>query len=139
MIQKDYTSSVLFVITGEHLDPDVVTEHLSLAASQSWRRGETKISRSGREFVYPHGGWKLFTQEQEIPLPLELQLQAWAIRLSPKAEKIKALAASGLSVELSCYLSAATVATIEIDAELLTTLGNLGLNVTFNIFKEEDD
>lgn len=139
MTKKDYSSSVNFVITGKNLDPDVVTENLSLVASQSWRRGEKRIFRSGREHVYPHGGWKLFAQEQEIPLSLELQLHAWAIRLSPKAEEIRALAASGLSVALDCYLSTANAATIQLDAKLLTTLGNLGVNVVFNVFKEEDD
>jgi len=138
MPSKDYTSSVTLVITGENLDPDVVTEKLSLIASQSWRRGETKEFPSGRKHIYPHGGWKLFAHEQEISLPIELQFQAWTARLAPKAEEIKALAAAGLSVVLDCYLATKNAATIQIDAKLLAALGALGVEVNFNIFKEDN-
>ncbi len=139
MTAKNYISSVTLVITGENLDPDVVTENLSLAPSQSWRRGEKRIFQSGRVHVYPHGGWKLFAQEQDNPLTLELQLQAWAILLSPKAEEIKALAGSGVSVVLDCYLSTANAASIRIDAKLLAALGSLGVELCWGIFEEDDD
>jgi hypothetical protein len=132
--QKDYISSVTLLITGEKLDPNVVTEKLSLVASQSWKKGEKRTFPNGREHVYAWGGWKRFAKEQESALLLEAQLEAWFCVLSPKATVIKSLKSLGLSVTLDCYISVSNAVTAQIESELLSKLGNLGTTVALNIF-----
>ena len=72
---KDYSSSITLVITGEDLDPKVVTDTLSLSANQSWKKGEIRTFPNGREHIYLWGGWKRFATEEETALLLEVQLE----------------------------------------------------------------
>ena len=137
--QKGYNSSVTLMITGENLDPNVVTEKLSLTADQSWTMGEKRIFSSGREYIYPWGGWKRFAGEEEATFLLEDQLEAWLNVLSPKAAEIKFLKSSGASVTLDCYISVSNAATTQIEVELLSKLGNLGTSVALNIFDAADN
>jgi len=136
--QKSYSSSVTLLITGENLDPNVVTDKLSLTANQSWKKGEKRIFSSGREYIYPWGGWKRFAQEQEASFLLEEQLEAWLNVLSQKATEIEFIKSLGASVTLDCYISVSNAATTQIKVEILTKLGNLGIAVALNIFGDAE-
>ena len=63
---REYLGKVNLIIIGDDLDPDSVSNKLSLTPSQSWRKGERQelILRDGTKRVFKSrhswGGWKLF-------------------------------------------------------------------------------
>ena len=90
--EPEYECSVTLIILGNNLEPDCISEKLSLKPSQSWRKGELKeIERNdGSKLSFDsrneYGGWKLFTAPEHKDDSLEVQLYCWIQILQDKVD-----------------------------------------------------
>lgn len=137
--RKDYGSSITLIITGDDLDPERVTEILQLSPSQSWKRGEKKVFRSGRKFVYPWGGWKLFQKENTNEEGLEKQFEWWVDALASKSIQIRQLEEMQCFAVLDCYIAVPDAATAQLSPELLSKIARIGVGIELNFFADRSE
>ena len=130
--------SVLLIVTGVDVDPDVVTTQLGIDPFQTWRRGEQRVFRwpdgSVRTFSVTHdeSGWKATASEALRHSPLDEQFDWWIAQLRARAEEVKKLREEGAEIRLNCF--AATSEGLVLPSTLLAELGTWGvdLDVTFS-------
>ena len=132
--ESDYVSSVTLVFIGQDLDPELITDAIGILPSQSWKRGETKIFRSGRKHVYSWGGWKLFQSDATLHVPLHKQFEYWVSLLAEKADRLRKLREMNYPAVLDCYISIDEVATETFTAELLAKIASIGVGIELNCF-----
>jgi hypothetical protein len=131
-MREEHCCSVTLIVTGDDLEPDVVTSALGWPPDQSWRRGErkrfTRPDGTERVFdsVHDWGGWKLFTAD-ERRRSLQDQVAAWLERLRVKAQALQSLRDRAWAVELDCF--AATSECLELPATVMGNLAGLGVGL----------
>ena len=136
---QEYVSSVTLIILGEDLDPDMVSQELSLTPSKSWRKGEqmsfSRPDGSKRLFDSRHnwGGWKLFVDPKYENDLLETQLQFWCETLRDKTNAIARLKSKGMYCALSLFITTDATASIVLPETLQKSLANLGLEIDLSI------
>lgn len=59
-VQRCYA---MFVIAGEKVDPDLLTQTLSLEPSHAWSKGDLHFGNSRRELRRPIGHWSITTED----------------------------------------------------------------------------
>ena len=139
MIDPEYVCSVSLIILGDDLDPDVVSEELSLRPWQSWRRREHKkyIRKDGsvREFDSRHswGGWKLLIDPEHKEDLLESKLQFWCDLLQDRIEAIDRLKVRGYHCVLDLFITTDATASIIIPVELQKAIASLGLEIQLSV------
>jgi hypothetical protein len=125
--------SVTLIVTGEDLDPAVVTAALGMTPDRSWRRGEYKSFVRGdgttRVFdsIHDEGGWKCFMPSSEQTWPIQDQLASWLERLSGFRDVIRAFNDRGWDTELDGFV--ATSEFRHLPPGLMSKLAGLGLTL----------
>lgn len=59
MKECDCSVYVDLYFLGDDLDPDAVTEKLGVIPTDSWRKGEEKVTSTSRKYVTKNGLWRL--------------------------------------------------------------------------------
>ncbi len=134
------TCSATLIVTGEDLEPELVTRLLAWTPDQAWRTGERKSFVRADGSVHPFdsvhqwGGWKRFIAAEFQNQHLDNQLAFWAGALSERSAAIKNLAQQGFDVELNCCVITQTTTVVRIPAELAGGFARLGINVSFTFY-----
>lgn len=130
----EHCCSVLLIVTGEDLDPDVVTAGLGLPPHKAWRRGERKrfTRPDGSELlldsIHEQGGWKHLTPDKDINSSLQDQITAWLECLADKRQALRYLSNRGWDIELNCF--AATSEYVYLHVSVLNELVDLGIHLS---------
>lgn len=131
-----YAASVHLVITSEYLNPAEVTQVLNLQPSRAWKQGDSVKLRSGKEHFYPTGCWKLFQPNEIRQHCLEEQLDYWCALLESRKAALLGLVVKGMEIELNCFVRVEEVATIHLDHDLVSSIAQLGVDLSFAIHCE---
>ncbi len=84
---------VTFVLSGLNLNPDAVTTRTGIRASESARRGETRLLRhSARVRTYPGGFWKLSSKGLVVSKDINEHFDCVLDRLRPHQAAFRELA-----------------------------------------------
>jgi hypothetical protein len=141
-MREEHCCSVILIVVGDDLDPEVVTSSLGWRPDRVWLRGErkrfTRADGTERFFdsVHDRGGWKLFAADDERGLPLQGQFAAWLERLRVKGQALRRLLDRGWEVELDCF--AATSECLDLPATVLGELASLGVGLALAYSAGED-
>ena len=133
----EHCCSVTFIVTGEDLDPETVTRTLSMAADNTWIRGERQswTLPDGKvlhfESVHEEGGWKRFLPEAETDRPLDDQIRYWLSELRERRDAIHELLELGCRIELNCF--AADGEFLWLSNRELRDLAELGVDLSLTI------
>ena len=136
---SEYASSVTLIILGTDLDPDTVSEQLSLTPSKQWHAGEyrsyTRPDGTTRIFnsKYDFGGWKRFVEPGLEDESLESQLEYWCKLLLDRREALKTLKASGCECILDLFLATDASVLLKIPEQLQKSLASLGIDLEIYI------
>jgi hypothetical protein len=133
-------ASVMLLILGEDLEPEVVTRALMLFPDQSWRRGDrypTLAQRGVAGTAQDMGGWKKFISEDWLHRRLEEQLEFWATFLQGRSSGIDHLSALGYELALDCFVAPNFPFLVELSDSLQMQLGALHLNIDMHFFADE--
>jgi uncharacterized protein DUF4279 len=57
--------NIAFMIAGETLDPNFLTQTLRLEPTHAWAKGDRHLGKSGRDLLRPMGHWSLSTEAFE--------------------------------------------------------------------------
>lgn len=129
----------MLVILDYDLDPDQVSEVLSLVPSQAWRKGEKKkyTRWDGTVVVFDSihewGGWKLWLSGELKQIPLDAQLNHWLQILNERSAEIKQLKENGFEITLDCTLTT-RVHCLHLPAVLQARLGELGVDLEVTVY-----
>jgi hypothetical protein len=77
--------------------------------------------------VHEWSGWKGWPTDRQAEASVERQLERWVARLRPKVSALRGLRRRGISMELDCCIIASGSIRIELPADLVTSIGKLGL------------
>jgi hypothetical protein len=129
------------MILGDHLIPEKITEVLKIEPSEVWLKGQQKsyINNEGavNKFgdIYEWSGWKCFIPEEEKAcLELHEQLIWWCNQLEGRESAMHELEKKGCSLQISCFISTNSTASIILSADLQQRLSNIRLELSFSIF-----
>jgi hypothetical protein len=142
-MNKEYSSSVMLMVLGDNLDPDNVSDKLSLVPSQWWRKGQNKFitlkDGTVKKFqdTYEWGGWKRFIEVDHKSDLLEEQLEYWCDILRGKERAISTLKNEGLYCALDIFISSNKTASIIIPVVLQNRIAQLGLELRFSFLANE--
>ena len=142
---KEYCSCKLLV-RGDDLDPAQVTTLLGVDPSEAYRRGDhlpypRNHERAGQpsDLMVQTGAWRLEVDaEKKWSWDAAAQLDYWCVFLTNREAAIRELQARGYEVMIDCYIDEGPVAYVELSAELLQTLGNLGVAVKFGFYDRSE-
>ncbi len=140
----EYLSSVTLFVLGDELDPEKVSQMLSLEPSQAWRKGQQKsvVLPNGSEHVFDshdeYGGWKRSVDSKYKDAFLETQLQYWIEMLQDKTDAITELKSQGMQCILDLFITTGGTATIDLSEEIQTSLASLGLAIEISIMTGPD-
>ena len=137
--EKDYKSSVTLMIVGDAIEPTEISKLLCMTPSQSWRKGDRRVYKSGHVFTYKHGGWKMFAPDEERCLYVEQQILAWVARLQNKETEIDRILKDGALVVLDCYLASDGPIPLELSREIMLQVATLGLHISAHIFQDQSN
>ena len=138
-MEKEYTSSATLIISGEEMNPDIVTNLINLNPSQSWKKGDVKKFDSGRSFLRPFGGWKLYLPEEKLTSSLNDQLNYWCDLLMDRSESILVIKNLPCQVALNCFISTSNQALMALSSNVARQIGYLGIDLEFDFFCRFDD
>jgi hypothetical protein len=138
---KEYCSCKLR-IRGDDLDPHQVTKLLGLEPSEAHRLGDHlpyppnhKDAGKPSDLIARTGTWKLAVdQEKKWSWDAEAQLDYWCVFLTTREAAIRELQGRGYEVILDCFLDEGPVVYLDLSAELMQTLGNLGVVLKFAFY-----
>ena len=132
-LKPDAVHSVSLIAWGCDFDPREVTRLLGVRPSRVWRKGERKSYRDRdgvrRYFTSEHewSGWKKWPTDRQAEASVERQLSRWVARLRPKVGALRSLRRRGISMELDCCIIASRSIRTELPADLVASIGKLGL------------
>jgi hypothetical protein len=127
--------SVTLILTGDEMDPNVVSSELGMQPDQFWWKGAFEsfgAGRRSRKSPAPWSGWKKFASPAVAQLPLDEQLNAWLEILEPSGDVLRRLADRGICIELNCF--SATSDGFRLDRKMVAKLHAWGveLDCTFS-------
>ena len=138
---KEYCACKLYV-RGDDLDPKQVTTLLGVEPSAAYRRGDywhypRNHKRAGEpsELIVRTGTWRLEVDaEKKWSWGAEAQLDYWCVFLVNREAAIRELQACDYEVMIDCFIDEGSVVYVDLSAELMKTLGNLGVAVKFGFY-----
>jgi hypothetical protein len=136
--RTEYAGSVLLIITGRELDPEVVTRVLKMKPDRAWNRGDA-IGSARAPARAKEGGWKRFAARSRRSSYLEPQLAAWVAALRPKASAIRRLTARGYYCRLSWFAASTRTVSVVIPVSMQRSLAALNLTweLSFQLITED--
>lgn len=132
----EFTAS--FQVTGEKLEPSVVSEVLGLVPSHQVRRGEPREARGRVAGHAKLGVWSLESSASE-EAPLEQHLEQLLTALRDRASGLAQLRSMGFVVEI--FLGVFDVnagSEVILDSRRLLELGSLGIDLRLDLYSEPD-
>jgi hypothetical protein len=138
---KEYCACKLLV-RGDELDPEQVTALLGVEPSEAHRLGDHlpyprnhKDAGKPSDLIARTGTWKLdVDKEKKWSWDAEAQLDYWCVFLTSREAAIRKLQARGFEVVLDCFVDEGPVVYVDLSAELMQTLGNLGVALKFAFY-----
>jgi len=130
----NYWTLASFVIRGESVNPDVITEQLDLVPSLSLRKGE-KPRESDRSKPSRFGVWSIKTKSLD-DATLVQQLQELLDLLEPKKSEIEQIAEQA-NVWIQCAVFNADG--VDLPNTILQRIASLKVNLTVNIYPADHD
>ncbi|WP_314972198.1 DUF4279 domain-containing protein [Comamonas testosteroni] len=122
-------------IFSEKLSAAEIAVALGLSATESFSRGDFFGSK-GR--IRRHSGWLLSTQGLVTSRDGRRHL-AWLLdRLRNKAEGLESLRKSGADLDISCYYLSVGQGGPIMSSEQMLELGQLGLDVWWDVYFDSD-
>ena len=135
---REYLSSSTLVITGDNLDPDVVSRHLNLEPDRVWRKGDERVVGS-KVHSYASGGWKRFMDQTLRGEYLEEQLRYWVSLLTGRRVSLQDFRDRGWNCVLSCFIGTDETASIVLPAAFQQELADLGVDIELSVFRGEHE
>ena len=138
-MNEEYTSSVSLMFLADNLEPEVISEELSLIPTKAWKRGEQKftIRRDGSKRLmdsyYEWGGWRKNIDKKSKNLYLEEQLEYWCNILSSKKSNIEILKSKDIFCTLDIFITTESTASIIVSKELQKEISELGIELRISI------
>ena len=138
---KEYCSCKLYV-RGDDLDPKEVTTLLGVEPTEAYRRGDhwpypRNHKRAGKpsDLIVRTGTWRLeVDDEKKWSWDAAAQLDYWCVFLVNREAAIRELQARDYEVMIDCYIDEGPVVYLDLSAELMQTLGNLGVALKFGFY-----
>ncbi|HEX6903867.1 MAG TPA: DUF4279 domain-containing protein [Thermoanaerobaculia bacterium] len=130
------TFSLSFRVMGTDLDPDLVSQILGMEPSQSHKKGDPNIGKSGRRYSdFSEGLWALSLQSKEAN-NLEERLSTIVELLRDREKELKSLRELGYRMDIFVGVFGESTGNLgfSIDSNLLSALGKLGLTLDFDIY-----
>ncbi len=141
-VYSEAYASVRFA--AEDLDPLRVTLRLRLPADHMHRRGEPRLSRSGRtgrvrEYApYSRGMWSMSSRGW-VDSPRLTTHVDWLLKeLGPKSAEVRALVDSGVSADIFCYSRGRTAQPPAIPRDLRQRAAALGLSIEIDHYPDAE-
>lgn len=127
-------------IGGLDLDPDEISALLGLAADKAHRRGDPRISSTGRRCSdFSAGLWRI-TAAAHSSAPLASHLEDLLRRLKGRAEAIQELKSRGFELDIFVGITGPSGKFgIELDHSTMRSIGNLGLDLIFDVYCDDDE
>ena len=129
---------VMLVLQGESLDPDAITQQLSLQPSKSYRKGDSmpgahKMPPEVRARLYKHGSWQLKSR-LEPQSELEEHVRDLLEQVRPCQDAMRVLAQQyGGDIDCAAY-GYEYVPALWLPAEILAEVGALGLSLGISVY-----
>lgn len=127
--------AVGFRVMGHDLEPEEVSRLLGLEPTESHKRGDARIGRSGRHYSdYSEGLWAWRPGVSETA-PLSEHLLALLGVLEPKAATLKRLRKLGQRMDVFIGLFGPdSNFEFALSADLLERMGRLGIDLEFDVY-----
>jgi hypothetical protein len=131
-----------FIITGDTLNPNIVTERLNIAPDDSAQKGDERQNLLGQQLT-PHaeGFWRIDTENNVYSKDINDHLRYLLDRLLPHRDQILQLAQKGETffdvLWQSTYLYAGTGPII--DAENIQGIAQLQATMGFDIYQIDEN
>ena len=141
-VYSEAYASVRFA--AEDLDPLHVTLRLRLPADHTHRRGEPRLTRSGRtgrvsEYaLYSQGMWSMSSRGWVDSPRLATHIEWLLKELEPKSAEVHALIASGVSGDIFCYSCGRTAQPPAIPRDLRQRAAALGLSIGIDRYPDAE-
>ena len=126
-------SSASLRVFGDELLPEDITARLGAMPSESYRKGDVKRTRSGREVVRKTGMWLLDVQDKEPEDP-DSQIVELFSRLTPELAVWKMLSAQ-YKIDICCGLfMEKSSAWLRLQGSTLLLLAERGIEMTLDVY-----
>jgi len=124
-------------IYHDDLNPDAITKALGLEPSSSHRRGDVRNPK--RPIPHRTGAWLLSTEGAVTSRDVRFHIDWLLERLQSKQTALSRLKTDGYQLVISCYwLSARGHGGPMIDPEAMRSIGELGLQLSFDVYFHGD-
>ncbi|WP_082055148.1 DUF4279 domain-containing protein [Cupriavidus basilensis] len=126
---------VALYLNGEHLDPDSVTREFGVVPSRAQKKGERRVTSSGREVLVKQGSWAWSVELGSTSLDDHL---ARLIRSFPTGKPLSEIANVedayiDVFVALSSNLDGDAKCELDIKPDVLVSLAQLGLPIRMTV------
>jgi hypothetical protein len=118
------------------LDPNIITSAFGIQPDEAHKRGDKRISKSGKEYPYPRGVWYLTTTGWPSR-NLEAHIVRLLDRVEPVAEVVRRIIQEHPSYrfEIICYwMSATGQGGPSFSPSTLSRIAALGATLDFDIY-----
>lgn len=123
------------VFCRENVDPDLVSQMLDLAPTESVKVGESAEHLNGAQYISHLGTWKLNLPESNPDQTVEEQIGLWVELLRPKSLALNQLRGMGYSPYLDCKAEAGSLS-LCIEPELLASLGEMNVSLSIWLYEQ---
>ena len=123
------------VFCCENVDPDVVSQKLHLAPSESVKVGEPAEHLNGARYISHLGTWKLNLPKANADQTVEEQIGLWVELLRPKSLALNELRRMGNCPYLDCKAEAGSLS-LCIEPNLLASLGELNVSLSIWLYEQ---
>ena len=124
-----------FVFCRENVDPDVVSQMLDLAPSESVKVGESAEHLNGARYISHLGTWKLNMPKANPDQTVEEQIGLWIELLRPKSLALNELRGMGYCPYMDCKAEAGSLS-LCIEPNLLSSLGELNVSLSIWLYEQ---
>ena len=121
-----------FILRGKDLDPQDVTERMSIIPSRSFKRGDRRTVKK----KWPHGFWALTSDGHIDSTDLSLHLDWLVKQLEPSNSSIQEIIHdSDFKAEISClWISPEDHNGLILPSQLISKIAELGVELSFDIY-----
>lgn len=133
---SEQSFSVALRIRHPSLDPEFITQELSIEPDYSWKAGDIRptaigVSTEGR---YPETYWIgriRFDPPRAVPATLEGTVMLAAVLLKSRKTLWQKIQSDGGRAELLATVVSADSTNVELSSDLMSLLSGLGLSISF--------
>jgi hypothetical protein len=129
------THATLRVVHAD-LDPEMITQSVGIAPDAAHKRGEMRLSKSGKKYPYPRGIWNVSTRGWSSR-NLEAHIVRLLERVEPSADRIRNVLRTNpeYRFEIMCFwMSATGQGGPSLSPDTLSRIAALGATLDFDIY-----